>query len=472
MKSERIIVALACVLCMAVAFAGGAPKYVFLFIGDGMSTPQRMVAEEFAAKIGYGRLAMNSLPYQVNTRTKSANAIITDSAAAATAIACGVKTDNCMVGVAPDGTPVESAAEVAKRSGRKVGIVTTTTIVHATPAGFYAHRRNRGDIYRIGLDLVASGFDYFAGGGFGGKEDDSKDKKYCGNLYDLARKAGYTVATNRAAWAALRPGEKALCTLAKRHLDFEIDRDPAVQPSLAELVTKGIEVIDGPNGFFLMCEGGTVDFSAHANDAATNLRDVIALDGAVKVALAFAAKHPDETLVITTGDHETGGLSMGFAGTGGKFHVERLAGQKCSTERFSQTIKAMLKANINLSFDDVRPMVAEKYGLVFGGSADDPLKVTEAEVAMLRKALERDRSYVRNRMADTTAHDVKRRYVFASTARGVLAAHAGIGWGSGSHTALPTFTTAQGPGAEILIGMMENADIGERLKQLLGKKVR
>ena len=119
MKTERISVVLACMLCTAAVFAGGVPKYVFVFIGDGMSTPQRMVAEDFAAKTGHGRLAMNSLPYQVNTRTKSANSIITDSAAAGTAIACGVKTDNCMIGVAPDGTPVESAAEVAKRSGMK-----------------------------------------------------------------------------------------------------------------------------------------------------------------------------------------------------------------------------------------------------------------------------------------------------------------------------------------------------------------
>ena len=95
--------------------------------------------------------------------------------------------------------------------------------------------------------------------------------------------------------------------------------------------------------------------------------------------------------------------------------------------------------------------------------------MTAAEEKALRAALEKDRSYIRQRMADTTAHDVKRRYVFASAARGVLAAHAGVGWSSGSHTALPTLTTAQGAGAEILVGMMENADLGDRLKKLLSK---
>ena len=458
----------ACALSAASLLAGAKPKYVFLFIGDGMSTPQRMVAEEFAARIGYGELAMNRLPYQANTRTKSANSIITDSAAAATAIACGVKTGNAMLGVTQDGAKVESVAEVAKRRGMKVGITTTTTIVHATPAAFYSHQKNRRDLYRVGLDLVESGFDYFAGGGFGGKEDDKGDERYRGNIYDVARKAGYLVATNIAGWKAFGKGDKCLATFGDNHLGFAIDEDPS-RPTLAEFVRKGIEVLDGPNGFFIMCEGGTLDFAGHANDAATNLRDVLALDEAVKVALAFADRHPDETLVVTTGDHETGDMSMGFAGTGGKFYVERLAGQKISTEKFSSTIKAMLKENIDLKFSDVKPLVTEKFGLAFGGDKKDPMCVTSAEETLLQEAFEKDRGYVKRRLADTKAHDVKRRYVFASAVRGVLAAHSGVGWSSGSHTALPTMTTAKGAGADVLVGMTENSDIGQRLKKLLSE---
>ena len=472
--SKRLSAAVLSLFASGAALAAG-PKYVFLFIGDGMSTPQRMVAEDFARKAGEGDLAMNHLPYQANTRTISANSIITDSAAAATAMACGKKTNNGMLGVDPATNRLVSVAEVAKRSGRKVGIVTTVTIVHATPAAFYSHRPNRGASYRIALDLVASGFDYFAGGGVYNKFDDRSDAEYRGNVFDLARKAGYAVTIDdKAAWAALKPGTKAWSVFGAGGMQFAIDADGS-QPSLSDMVAKGIELLDGPDGFFIMCEGGKVDYAGHANDAATNLRDVIALDKAVRVALDFQSAHPSETLVVTTGDHETGGMSMGFAGIGGKFRVDLLVNQKSSTEAFSSKIKHMIKDRLSgggaIAFDDMKPLLAETFGFVFpGGDADpkDQMLLTDAEVKSLREAFDRDVSFVRAKLKDTTAHDVARRYVFAQAAKNVLNAHAGVGWSSGSHTALPTFTTAKGPGADILVGMEDNTDIGRRLKRLLG----
>ncbi len=463
MKKSICILATGLFLC---SLGASRPKYTFLFIGDGMSMPQRMVAEEFSEKIGHGPLAMNTLSYQASTRTKSANAIITDSAAAATAIACGEKTNNGMLGVTPDGRKVTSVAEVAKAAGQKVGIITTVTIVHATPAGFYAHIPSRSQVYQIALDLIDSGFDYFAGGGVYDKFDDRNDPKYKGNVFDLARQAGYTLATNRAEWAALRPGGKTWSIFDSHVMQFMIDADGS-QPTLAELVSKGIALLDGPAGFFMMCEGGKVDYAGHANDAATNLRDIIALDDAVKVALAFAEKHPDETLIVTTGDHETGGLSMGFAGTGGKFYVERLVAQKCSAEWLSNKTKAMLREKIDRPFSDMIPILEEKFGFVFDKNSKDCMKITDSELAELQKAFEADRNRVRRKMADTTAHDTPRKYVFGGAAKRIMAAHAGIGWSSGSHTALPTLTTAQGVGADILVGMKENSDLGKRLIKLL-----
>ena len=193
-------------VAVSVAACAAAPKYVFLFIGDGMSTPQRMVAEEFSRATGTGPLAMNALPYQCTTRTRAANAVITDSAAAATAIACGEKANNGALGITPDGRRLESVAELAKKRGMKVGILTTVPIVHATPAGFYAHRTIRGDSYGIALDLLASKFDFFAGGGVYDKFDDTSHAEYRGNVFDLAARDGYAVVRDKASFAALKPG--------------------------------------------------------------------------------------------------------------------------------------------------------------------------------------------------------------------------------------------------------------------------
>ena len=467
---KKMLLTVASATLLSATFAS-SPKYVFLFIGDGMSTPQRMVAEEFARANGRKALFMNSLPYQANTRTKSANAIITDSSAAATAIACGVKTNNGMLGVDPQTNRLESVAEVAKKTGKKVGIVTTVTVVHATPGAFYAHRRSRGLPYQIALDLVASGFDYFCAGGVYSQFDDRKDAEYRGNVFDLARQAGYEVSIDdKQAWASLRPGGKSWSVFGANGMQFAIDADGS-QPTLAEIVAKGIELLDNPKGFFLMCEGGKIDYAGHANDAATDLREVLALDDAVGVALRFFERHPDETLVITTGDHETGGLSMGFAGCGGHFKVELLAHQTVSVEKFSDEIKKLIRDRKgDVAFEEVKPILTEKFGFVFGkpgGKKAPPLLMSAADEKLLREAFEKDVDNVRRNLKDTTAHDVQRRYVFAQAAKNVMGAHAGIGWSSGSHTALPTLTTAKGVGAEILVGMSENTEIGLRLKELL-----
>ena len=440
-------------------------KYIFLFIGDGMSTPQRMMAEDFSIKSGGGRLAMNTLPYQANTRTRSANASVTDSAASATAIACGEKTNNGMLGLAPDGRRLETVAEAAKKKGMKVGIITTVAIAHATPAGFYAHRKSRGKYYQIGLDLIASGFDYFAGGGFFGCEDDRDDPEYRGNIFELANDAGYAIVRTREEWQALKPGSRSLCVLGSSSLPFDIDHTGS-QPRLHEIVEKGIELLDGPNGFFMMCEGGKIDYACHANDAATAIRDVLSLDRAVKSALAFQEKHPQETLIIVTGDHETGGLALGLGGDGSGgpgAKIGKLAAQKISVESFSSEIKKFISKRVKdmICFDDVRGLLAERFGL------DD---LNEKETDLLVKAFEQDVKNVKSRLEDTTAHDIKRKYVFAQAVKNVITARVGIAWSTHSHTSLPTFTTAKGAGAEILVGMLDNTDIGIRLKELLSGK--
>ncbi len=433
------------IVSLVAGAAENAPKYIFLFIGDGMSTPQRMMAEEFARATGYGDLSINHMQHHATTRTASANSLVTDSAAAGTAIACGKKTSNGRIGMDASGTVrLESVAEAARKSGRKVGIVSSVTINHATPASFYAHRPGRSQYYAIGLDLIASGFEYFGGGGIAAA-DKRKDPDYRGNIYKLAEKAGYKVVSDPAEFAALKPSAgKVLAYGAPGALPYAIDSD-GKNITLADFTQKGIELLDNPAGFFMMVEGGAIDWCGHANDAASNLREVIAFDEAVKVAAAFAEKHPGETLIVVTGDHETGGMTMGFAGTGYALYVDRLGHQKCSIDRFSRLLKKERKANPQFSFEDALKMLNLYFGFETSGSS--PMKLTEAELKTLKKA------FKKNNLPDA--------------ARRIMSAKAGVGWTSGAHTALPVLTTSSGACAEIFSGFIDNTGIAAKLKSLM-----
>ena len=155
---KKVILLLAFICCFAVAGGEKFPKYIILFIGDGMTYPQRMTAEEFVRKNGGKGLAMNHMPCHATTRSCSANSIVTDSAASGTAIACGRKTNNGRIGVDSSGkVKLESTAEFAARKGWKVGIVSTMVINHATPASFFGHRSSRSMYYELGLDMINSG---------------------------------------------------------------------------------------------------------------------------------------------------------------------------------------------------------------------------------------------------------------------------------------------------------------------------
>ena len=437
------------------------PKYICLFIGDGMSVPQRMIADEYASHTDHGPLTINNLKYQAMTTTKCADKLVTDSAASATAIACGEKTNYCYLGVDPTGErKLVSCAEVAHQKGKKVGIVTSVIINHATPGGFYAHRKNRSMYYGIGLDLIASGFEYFAGGGFGGHHDKKDDKDYKGNIYDLAAQAGYTVCRDKESFEGLKAGEGKVLAVgfngSEGNLPFAIDGQEKY-PTLEEMTSKGIELLDNPNGFFMMVEGGEIDHCGHANDAAANMNEVLAFDNAVRVAVAFSEKHPDETLIIVTGDHETGGMTMGFAGGGYAFSIELLTAQKCSAAKFNTYYAEARKAKADFNFEDAKILLNKYFSFKFEGDAkQDRLVVRPNELKTLEEAFNKDQAAKSPTTANLTA-----------AARVLLSTKSGIGWSTNQHTALPTLTTSQGACAEIFTGLRDNTDISKKIKSLL-----
>ncbi|MDD3118589.1 MAG: alkaline phosphatase [Victivallales bacterium] len=434
-------------------------KYVFLFIGDGMSLPQRMLCREYLRRLQRDDLRINRLPVNGMTTTRCSNRLITDSAAAGTAIACGGKTNYGVLGLDPAGKRLESVAEVAHRNGRKVGIVTSVSIDHATPAAFYAHNPSRGNYYDIGRDLIASGFEFFGGADF--LQAKGKD----GDLYDLAARGGYRVIRDKSAFVALKPGEAAR-TLVSCPFSYAIDGDDT-NIALAEYTEKVIAMLDNPHGFFLMVEGGKIDWACHANDAATALREVFAFDAAVEVAYRFGQQHPDDTLIVVTGDHETGALTLGFAGTAYSSYPERLQRQRISYEKFSQQLK-QLRQDGKLTWEAVKPLIEKNFGLKCDGS-DDPLALTASEQERLRQALARSLAG-KDKLQDRQAEN---RVLYGSydplcvTATHILANKAGLGWNSFSHTSLPVWTSAWGRQAGCFNGMNDNTDIGNRLKLLV-----
>jgi alkaline phosphatase len=309
-------------IALAVLFAGcvqQAPqaKYVFYFIGDGMGLAQVSLTEAWLAdkdgRIGSEPLSFSQFPVLGTATTYSASNIITCSSAAGTALATGEKTTNNMLGMSPDTLPLQAITYKIKEAGFKVGVTSTVTLDHATPAAFYANAPSRSNYYDIALQLPQTGFDFFGGGGFIQPEGKDKDQP---SVIPLIEEAGYTIAYGMEDFETLRQAEKMILLQEKDRnyleaVPFAIDRDEG-DMTQADILQAAIAFLDNDKGFFLMSEGGRIDWACHANDGLTTILETIDFDLAVQIAVAFAEKHPNETLIVVTADHETGGLSLGW----------------------------------------------------------------------------------------------------------------------------------------------------------------
>ncbi len=301
-------------------------KYVFFFIGDGMGISHVAITEAYKAtkkgKIGSEPLLFTQFPYYGVATTYSASNIITCSSASATALASGYKTKNAMVGLKPDSTKVHQISYKLKELGYRIGIMSTVQLDNATPASFYAYSVKRSLYYDISMQLPLSGFDFFGGGGFEGAEKE-KVENAREKIFNQIDKYGYTIAYGTEQYKAkksagvkdkmilLQPDkEKAL-----KILPFAYERTKE-DLTLAQVVESAIDFLYEPEGkgFFMMCEGGKIDWSAHSNDVAGVIFETLDMDDAVKVAYDFYTQHPDETLIVITADHETGGLGLGRQG--------------------------------------------------------------------------------------------------------------------------------------------------------------
>ncbi len=446
------------------------PKYVFMFVGDGLGLPQRAAAVQYLGK----DLVIDSFPAQGITTTHAADRFITGSAAAATALSAGVKTNIGVVGMDADLQPVKTLAEIAKEQGKKVGIVSSVSIDHATPAAFYAHVPKRGNYYDIDLALAKSSIDYFAGGGLkdpANKRDNAK--KFEGNAVELAKANGFTFATGREEFEKLTGKEGKIVAINgwlqdSGAMPYAMDTSSA-DISLAEFTAKGIDILDNPNGFFMMVEGGKIDWACHANDAAASIHDTIAFDDAVAVAYDFYKTHPEETLIVVTGDHETGGLTLGFAGTKYKSNYDLLSNQKISFQKFQDDVIKVAKKDGNVKFDSIKEPITDNFGLKFTGEQDDLMVLKDHELKQLKEAFERSMADDSGKSKDPATYLLYGGYdPLTISLTHIINQKAGVAWTSYKHTAVPVSTAAVGVGYERFQGMYDNTDVAKKVMEITG----
>jgi alkaline phosphatase len=464
---KRFICILSFVLLAGALSAQGKAKYVFFFIGDGMGVNQvngtEMYLAEKAGYIGVQPLQFTQFPVMGIVTTYSLRNSVTDSAAAGTALATGSKTTNGTLGLDGEGNRLTSVAEKARKAGRKVGITTSVSIDHATPAAFYAHRSGRSMAYEISLDLIEAGFDFYAGAGFV-KPDRTHDNQSAPNVFGLFESAGYTVAKgyNDLQGKASRASKLILIQEDGKAVDalpYAIDRQ-AGDLTLTQITESAVTFLskNAPKGFFLMVEGGKIDWACHSNDAATAFNEVVDMDNAIKVAYAFYQKHPKETLIIVTADHETGGIHLGT----GKYalNLKALLHQKCSQDALSNRIRDLRKSKPQVSWEDISTLLAETMGFW------KELPLTWPQEKKLRDAYEDSFSEASNARMEKNLYAESE--PLAAKAKEVINEIAMTGWGSGGHSAgyVPVF--AVGADAQLFTGKMDNTDIAKRVAKAGG----
>ncbi len=437
-------------------------KYVFYFIGDGMGSNQVLGAEMYRSALqgeplGRVQTLMTTFPYSGHASTYSKSNGITDSAAAGTCLATGTKTRNGMLGLDQDSAHLTTIAEKLKAQGWGIGIMTTVAIDHATPAAFYAHVPARNSYYKIGKQLCESQFDFFGGAGFHhpqGKHDDKKE-----NLYRMAEQAGYTIAHGYQEAQTIVENQKAeverLILVQKGdtgmvhgdNLPYAIDRKEG-DLTLKEIVGTAIPFLNKRyDRFFMMVEGGMIDYACHGDDAATAFGETWDMDEAMRVAYAFYQAHPDETLIIVTADHETGGLALGNSDY--TLHLDQLQYQKCSAWILSDLFSTLFKENKKPSWAQVQQIYREQLGLW------DNIEVSKDEEKELKSLYKASCKH--------KAKDAKTMYktINALGDAGVALVNkkAHIGWTTRAHSAHAVPIFAIGAGAEKFSGWHDNTEI-------------
>ena len=450
-------------LLIAALTASAEIKYVFYFIGDGMGSNQVLGAEMYRSAIqgeplGRVQTVMSTFPYSGSASSYSKTNGITDSSAAGTCLATGKKTKNGMLGMNEDSVRIKTIAEELKEQGWGVGIMTTVAIDHATPAAFYAHIDNRDKYYEVGLQLPESEFDFFGGAGFHYPQGQFDDKPI--NLYRLAEKKGYAVIHGMEELAGIPESryngiEKMILVQSTddkgaKHgdnLPYAIDRKEG-DLTLKQIVSTAIPFLEARHEkFFMMVEGGMIDYACHSDDAATAFGEVWDMNEALEVAYAFYKDHPDETLIVVTADHETGGLALGNSDY--TLHLDVIQNQKCSSWVLSDAFTQLFKENKKPSWEQVKAIYTEYLGFW------ETVEICEKEEQALKAVYDKA---IKGKSKDTKTM-YKTINKLGDEGIELLDKKAHIGWTTRAHSAhaVPIFSI--GVNAQLFSGWHDNSEI-------------
>lgn len=469
MKRQIILVAVLLFMALSVT-AQNKAKYVFYFIGDGMGVNQVNLTETYLAalegRIGISPLCFGDFPYAGFVNTYSASNGVTDSAAAGTALSTGFKTKNGTLGLKPDlSTPVSSIAKWAQEAGAAVGVTTTVTVDHATPGAFYAHVGSRGEGFTIGTQLIESGYDFFAGSDFSSAKNPSEGGA---DLYTMAKNAGYTIAKGYKNYQKLaKKADKMILfqsdaanKIDHGSLPYAIDQTKE-DLNISDITRAAINFLTKKQGekegFFLMVEGGKIDYAGHANDVATCIHETIDMDKAVKVAYEFYQQHPDETLIVVTADHETGGIVLGAGSY--NLYLDRLRYTKMSIAKLGSELHNLHeKLGDKYNYETVKQFLTDNFGFWSKVELDDKQN----------ERLERAFNNIMEGKGKDSQSLYQKDNEFADTVKRILSEVSRIHWASGSHSNgyVPVF--AIGVGAENFSGRIDNIEIPQRIAKVAG----
>lgn len=416
------------------------PKNIIFCVADGMAMQVPSIADYYQQQVLGKRsywawLLEQPFANAALQETRSLSSIVTDSAAASSTWGSGRRIWNGMLNMYPDKTKLETLTTLMSGAGVRCGLVTTTTMTHATPAGFAICNIARGREAEIADSYLMSGVSVLMGGGNRFFAGDRRADKV--DTYEKFKAAGFSV-FKRAGDLVAIPGGKLLGIFSDSHVPYSIDRDNDFDlkrqvPTLATMAQTAIDSLKGgKNGFLLQIEGGKVDHAAHANDVSGMIFDQIAFEEAVKVAVDFALADK-ETLVIITSDHATGGPSLNGDGTeyfDSTKGLKSLANMKASV---TNVIDSLGKESTSAL---VRDKFVEKLGV----------ELTTDETATVTDAL--------------TGGAPMKNMRFLNSKSGVVGAvlgnHCKVTWTSGNHTCDHVMVTAVGPGSELIHGVVQN----------------